>query len=161
MTTLPALLPREMFFTSLTGSISALLTGRVGLPQLRTGLFVFGCWRSQCLSPQEPIPPVVRSNPIQHRILVSSVLAAEQDNRARWVDPNDPYSWQRQINALLMEHGYPAVLQTPPTHAQPTWVTAAWLTLVPGLAYISPSHHDVERAITQARLPLEVIWRGR
>jgi hypothetical protein len=150
-----------MFFTSFTGTIGALLTGRVWWQDLQDGLFVFGCCRSQCVNPVRDIPSVVQSNPLPHRLIVEAVLAAEQDNRARWIDPGDPYSWERRINELLLAHGYPAMLPWPPKQYQPLFVQSALLTLMSGAVYFSPSHDDVERAIAGAGLPLQVIWRGR
>ncbi len=153
------------FFISFTGTITAIIAGRITPEDLADGLFVFGCLRSQFfeLQPCPPHPSIVRENPTIHRQLIDAVRWAETENRVCWRDEDDrdAYSWERRINQLLREHGFPDVLRQPPAEFQRPESCSAFLCLVPGAAYISPGFANVEQAFRSAKLPFEVIYSAR
>ncbi len=148
------------FFISFTGTIAALVSGKVTLADLDQGLIVFGCSRGHCLHPGaigESIERVVRDFPDVHRQLVAAVLRAEPEGRVRWrPDVQQDYEWERAVNAVLADHGYPMVLPQPPEH----WLAPCFNPFLVNRPYLLADYPEVERRVAAADIGLEVVWRS-
>jgi hypothetical protein len=96
-------------FVSFTGTLAAMVNGKVNADDLANGLFAFGCTRDHAITPGavgEQVEYQVSQYPEVHVQLVRSLLAAEADKRIFW-RPNvkTPTTFD-DVSALLEAHGY-------------------------------------------------------
>jgi hypothetical protein len=104
---------RRKLFISYRGIIIRMVDHKVEAPDLRAGLFYFGCIRKTAfdlrnLDMQKLIPDQTEANDV-HQRLVAALELAEAEGRAAWRTTAHPSSFE-QLSDLLRQNGYRQVM---------------------------------------------------
>lgn len=146
MQTKPKPKPKPKLFISFTGTMSALITGRVTAEDLKGGLFVFGCSRDHAITPgahDEYVESTVKKYPGLHQQLVAAVIEAEAAGRVRWHAAGEPTDYPL-VDELLTANGFQPLMSFEEYRGDREHVT---------------DHYNLP-TVEQRSRELEVIWSG-